>query len=274
MTMPNDNGIIDPQAQVVDVQDPKADPTPGSTDPIDKGRKEQDVADPAKKEQTPEENSAMRAMRLKLEALTAEKEQVKRDAFYAKKYADLDFTNEEEMRALYGDQGINSYEDLEAYFTLQAEAEKANMDVDFYKKFKDMETKLTALEQEKKSLEGEKLLESERARFAEEYGDFYKENEAEILDLAKRMDMVNPQGLQASVATVLSDKLPEILKAMKDNEQKLKDDAIKEFIEKKRGEIPTEGSGATPAVIGSPQSGQDRWKTATQSAMNALKGIT
>jgi len=68
MELENNNGLTDLQEDVVDLQD-NSDVEVVSTE----AEKSQEVADPEKKVQTPEENSAFKEMRLKLEAMEAEK---------------------------------------------------------------------------------------------------------------------------------------------------------------------------------------------------------
>jgi hypothetical protein len=275
------NGIIDPQDQVVDDPNkagdlnggeptntgkPEGEPKPGEAD----GAKEQEVTEPArKKEQTPEENSAMREMRLKLEAMEAEKEQARRDAKYAKKYPDIDVSSEEELREMFEDEGITSWEDLDAYYENLEKAEKLEINPQLYQQLQQMQAKIDSLEKEKTDLASAKEFETAKEAMKEEYGDIFTQHEKEITDLAERMGMKNSQGLKASLATVLADKFPSIMKEMNEKLAKAKEEGVNEFVNKKKAEIPIEGSGAVPTNVGSKP--KDSWEVARKSAMDALK---
>lgn len=232
----------------------------------------QEVADPEKKVQTPEENSAFKEMRLKLEAMEQEKAQAKRDAQYAKKYPELDISSEEELAELYGDQGIRTYEDLDRYYANLQKAEEMEISPKLLQELEELKAKVSAVEMEKRSLEEAKEMESVTKEMQEKYGEIFSENEAEIMALAERMQMKNANGIRASVATVIADKLPQYIKAMEEKLSKAKEEGVKEFIEKKKSEPPTEGSGVAPGTVGSKP--KDSWSTARESALNALRGRT
>ena len=232
----------------------------------------QEVAEPEKKVQTPEENSAFKEMRLKLEAMEQEKAQAKRDAQYAKKYPELDISSEAELAELYGDQGIRTYEDLDRYYENLQKAEEMEVSPKLLQELEEMKAKLSAIEGEKRSLEESKELETVTKEMQEKYGDIFTENESEIMALAERMNMKNANGIRASVATVIAEKIPEYIKAMEEKLAKAKEEGVKEFIEKKKSEPPTEGSGVAPGQVGSKP--KDPWSTARESALNALRGRT
>lgn len=274
----NNNGLADPQEPIVEAQ---TDPTtegqnsdgddPITTDPVE-GEKAQEVANPVKKEQTPEENSAFKEMRMKIETIEAEKNQAKRDAQYSRKYPDLDFDTESDLEELYGEQGIKTYEDLDDWYKIQEEAEKLNVDANFYKEFKSLSDEITTLRSEKEEMEAEKNLEPLKKEYAALYGKAWTENEAEIVELARKIGPISAGTLQASVATILSDKIPTLLKEIEDMKTSTKDEIIKDYIAKKKGEIPTEGSGTAPVSVGDKP--KDSWTSARKDAINVLKGIT
>lgn len=261
------NGLADLQEDVVDLQD-NSDAEDVSTE----AETSQEVADPEKKVQTPEENSAFKEMRLKLEAIEAEKHQAKRDAQYAKKYPELDISSEEELAELYGDQGIRTYEDLDRYYANLQKAEEMEISPKLLQELEELKAKVSAVEMEKRSLEEAKEMETITKEMQEKYGEIFSENEAEIMALAERMQMKNANGIRASVATVIADKLPQYIKAMEEKLAKAKEEGVKEFIEKKKSEPPTEGSGVAPGTVGSKP--KDSWSTARESALNALRGRT
>ena len=232
----------------------------------------QEVAEPEKKVQTPEENSAYKEMRLKLEAMEAEKAQAKRDAIYAKKYPDLDITSEDELAALYGEQGIMTYDDLDNYYATLSKAEEYETSPKLLKEVEEMKAKLNMLEQEKRSIIENQELESVKKEMQEKYGDIFTENEKDIMALAERMNMKNASGIKASMATVIADKFPQYQKQMAEQLAKAKEEAIKEFIEKKKSEAPVEGTGTAPGTVGTKP--KDSWATARESALNALRGRT
>ena len=271
--MPDLNGIIDPQSQVVDDSNLE-----GTTDPSEtvssepEGAKEQEVTDPAtdKKVQTPEENKAFREMRLKLEAIEAEKEQAKRDAMYARKYPDLGFSTEAELQALFGDEGIQSYEDLDAYYDGLRKAEEMEVSPKLLKVIEDLTGKVESLSKEKQDLLTKEEVELTKKEMLDTYGDVYTANEAEIESLAERMGMNNAMGIKVATATVVAEKFPQIYKELTAKLDKAKEEGVKEYFEKKKSEVPVEGSGTPPSTVGN--SKQDPWKTARASAMEALKG--
>lgn len=267
MKLENNNGLTDLQEDVVDLQD-NSDVEGVSTE----AEKSQEVAEPEKKVQTPEENSAFKEMRLKLEAMEQEKAQAKRDAQYAKKYPELDISSEDELAELYGDQGIRTYEDLDRYYANLQKAEEMEISPKLLQELEELKAKVSAVEMEKRSLEEAKEMEAVTKEMQEKYGEIFSENEAEIMALAERMQMKNANGIRASVATVIADKLPQYIKAMEEKLAKAKEEGVKEFIEKKKSEPPTEGSGVAPGSVGSKP--KDSWSTARESALNALRGRT
>lgn len=267
MELENNNGLSDLQEDVVDLQD-----NSNVEDVSTEAETSQEVADPEKKVQTPEENSAFKEMRLKLEAMEQEKAQAKRDAQYAKKYPELDISSEEELAELYGDQGIRTYEDLDRYYANLQKAEEMEISPKLLQELEELKAKVSAVEMEKRSLEEAKEMETITKEMQEKYGEIFSENEAEIMALAERMQMKNANGIRASVATVIADKLPQYIKAMEEKLAKAKEEGVKEFIEKKKSEPPTEGSGIAPGSVGTKP--KDSWAIARESAMNALKGTT
>lgn len=267
MELETNNGLTDLQEDVVDLQD-NSDVEGVSTE----AEKSQEVAEPEKKVQTPEENSAFKEMRLKLEAMEQEKAQAKRDAQYAKKYPELDISSEDELAELYGDQGIRTYEDLDRYYANLQKAEEMEISPKLLQELEELKAKVSAVEMEKRSLEEAKEMEAVTKEMQEKYGEIFSENEAEIMALAERMQMKNANGIRASVATVIADKLPQYIKAMEEKLAKAKEEGVKEFIEKKKSESPTEGSGVAPGSVGSKP--KDSWSTARESALNALRGRT
>lgn len=276
MLIEKTNGLTDPQEPIVEAQD---DPTtegqnsdgddPITTDPVE-GVKGQEVAKPVKKEQSPEDNTAFKEMRLKMEAIEAEKNQAKRDAKYSKKYPDLDFESESDLAELYGDQGIKTYEDLDNWYKIQEEAEQVNVDANFYREFKSLSEEVTSLKSEKEMMESEKKLEPLKQEYAEKYGKAWSENEEEILSLARQIGPISEATLQASVATILSEKLPGLLKEIESMRGSAKDEIIKEYIAKKKNEKPTEGSGTSPVSVGDKP--KSSWESARQDAINVMKG--
>lgn len=268
------NGITDPQGQVVDDPnqgEPNGDPTPeGGTE----GVKEQEVTEPAgeKKPQSPEENAAFREMRLKIEAMEHEKAQAQRDALYAKKYPDLGVSTEAELKAMFGEDGIETYEDVDAYYENLRKAEQMEVSPQLLKVIEDLTGKVEALSKEKQDLISSKEVDQFKETMSkdETIGEIYKANESEIISLAEKMGMLNEQGLKAAMAAVLTDKFPTIIKEMNEKLAKAKEEGVKEYFEKKKNEVPIEGTGAPPASVG--QNSQDPWKTARQSALEALRG--
>lgn len=256
--------VVEPQESVAD-----ADGSGGSIN-----ESSQEVVEPGKKTQTPEENSAFKEMRLQIEALKAETEnvklQAKRDATYATKYAELGFKDENELRALYADEGITSYEDLDKYYESLEKAEKLEMSPQAFKELETVKQQLESLTKEKQDLLMAQELEKVKADMVEQYGDIFTQHEAEIMDLAERMGMKNANGIKASMATVIADNFPKLMKEYDEKLAKAKEDGVKEFIEKKKSEIPIEGSGSSPSQVGTKP--KDAWATARQGAMSILNG--
>lgn len=265
------NDVDASQDQVVDGQESVAD-TDGSGGSESEVKKE--VAVPSKQTQTPEENSAFKEMRLQIEALKAETEnvklQAKRDAIYATKYAELGFKDEDELRALYADEGITSYEDLDKYYQSLEKAEKLEMSPQAFKELETVKQQLEALTKEKQDLVMAKELEKVKADMTEQYGEMFTQNEEAIMDLAERMGMKNANGIKASMATVIADNFPKLMKEYDEKLAKAKEDGVKEFIEKRKSETPIEGSGSSPSQVGTKP--KDAWATARQGAMNILNG--
>lgn len=267
-----ENGITDPQDQVVDGQ------IEGTTDPSETisnetdGAKEQEVTEPVtdKKVQTLEENKAFREMRLKLEAIEAEKEQAQRDAMYARKYPDLGFSTEAELKALFGDEGIQSYDDLDAYYDGLRKAEEMEVSPKLLKVIEDLTGKVESLSKEKQDLITKEEVDISKKEMLDTYGEVYTANEADIIALAERMGMVNAMGIKVATATVVAEKFPQIYKELNEKLTKAKEEGVKEYFERKKGETPVEGSGTPPSTVGN--NSQDPWKTARASAMEALKG--
>lgn len=269
MELDNVNDVNASTEEVVTPQESTAD-----VDVVESTQAEtsQEVAEPEKKVQTPEENSAFKEMRLKLESMEQEKAQAKRDAMYAKKYPDLDITSEEELAMVYGDQGIMTYDDLDRYYATLSKAEEYETSPKLLKEVEEMKAKLDKLEQEKRSIIETQELDLVKKEMQEKYGDIFSENEKEIMALAERMNMKNANGIKASMATVIADKFPQYQKEMADKLAKAKEDAVKEFIEKKKSEAPIEGTGTAPGTVGTKP--KDSWATARESALNALRGRT
>lgn len=269
------NDVSGSQDQVASQDQVVADQNASAEGDVQKGEGTQsepgrEVAEPGKKVQTPEENHVMREMRLKMEALEAQTQQAQRDAMYSKKYPDLEFSSEAELKALYGDQGISSYEDLDSYYDNLRKAEELETSPQMLKELNDLKNKVNFLTTENEKLSNVKQVEAIKQELSGQYGEIYKNNENDILTLAEKMGMMNASGIKAATATILADKLPDFIKDFDSKISKAKEEAVKEYVEKKQSEIPTEGSGTPPASVG--KTSNDSWKTARQSAIEALRG--
>lgn len=200
--------------------------------------------------QDKETNSAFAEMRRAREAAEAKATQLERDYNYFAKYNNLGVKNEAELKAAYGHQGINSWEDVDRYY----EAQDAGIDPEVYNKIVDSErTAKEALEKLSK-YEKRELMQQQAEQLSKDskWGSFFNSNKDEILQTADKFGL----DLQTAKLLVLEQKYEQ------PNMEEIKQNAVKEYIEKvKNGNVPVEGSGNTAIVnSGAPKTFKDAFK--------------
>lgn len=181
--------------------------------------------------------------------------------------AEAQRTIDAEYDRLYGaEYGIHSKADYDKYIAdmekqqqVQAEAAKYNASPEFLAYVKSLEEKVNTIEQDAKT--------KEEAAQKEAFNKEIESQLNEVLELSKKegFEVTKEQLLNAAIENQLGDlkKVYKLIKPDLDMET-LKQNAVKEYIENlKKGAVPVEASGTSPAVITeTPKSFEDARKGA------------
>jgi hypothetical protein len=242
--------------QVADVQSTQSNDTPAQ----DTGVNNSSTPAESKPMQDDKTNAAFAEMRRAREAAEQKAAQVERDFNYFAKYNNLGVKTEAELKAQYGNQGINSWEDVDRYY----EAQDKNIDPDLYREI--IESKQTAQQALDKlsKYEQKELMQRQAEELSKDsrWGSFFNANRDEIMGVANQFGV----DLNTARLLVLDQKYQE-----PDNES-LKQTAVKEYLEKvKSGNAPVESGGNTAVLSGS--STPKTFEEARKQAMAYLRGI-
>lgn len=156
---------------------------------------------------------------------------------------------------IYGQYGINSYQEYQqakAEAEAQAKAQEMNVDPKLYQEFRSLQDKVNSYERERTISQQERVLSDKP---------FYKDWEKDIKSMA---DSLNTD-LQTAYTILAEQKMPDILKQYDEKLKTAGDEAIKDYLAKKRAAPGiTEGTGSTPVTeVKSP-------KTFDEARMGAL----
>lgn len=213
--------------------------------------------------QDKETNAAFAEMRRAREAAEKRASQVERDFNYFQKYNNIGVKTEAELKAAYGHQGINTWEDVDRYYEMQQEAERLNVDPALYKEVQDSKQTAQQVLEKLSKYERKELLQQQAEELSKDskWGSFFNSNKDEIKKVANKLNL----DLQTAKLLVLEQKYEP------PNLEEVKQNAVKEYIEKlKTGNAPIEGSGTTAIVTGSTT--PKTWSDAKKQALAYLRG--
>ena len=159
-------------------------------------------------------------------------ERQKLEAEYAKQRDSI-------IAEIYGQHGINSYDQYQqakAQAEAQAKAQEMNVDPKLYQEFRSLQDKVNSYERERTLSQDERVLSDKP---------FYKDWEKDIKSMA---DSLNTD-LQTAYTILAEQKMPDILKQYEEKLKTAGDEAIKDYLAKKRAAPGiTEGAGSTPVT--------------------------
>lgn len=208
---------------------------------------EQSVENSVVAEQKPvqdkDTNSAFAELRKKAESEAAKAKQYEEDLQYAKQY---------------GQYGIYSKADYEKAMAAQ-EAQNAGVDPEFYNTVQSLVEKVSHYERKDTLSQQEQKLENDPKA-----GELYKSMKDDVHKYAEQYDV--------DYDTAFTFLLRQNIDKFKPDVQKLKDEAVKEYLEKvKSGQKPIEGSGSGPATVVSTPKTFDEAKKASLEYMKKIK---
>lgn len=193
-------------------------------------------------------NSAFAEMRRRTEALEKESSQYKKDLQVSKKFGKDGIHSESDIAKFYGKQGITTIEQLEDAI----EAQQKGQDPEMKQQIKNLESRLSKYERKESfSKDHERLLESE--------GKVYEKLAEQSKEIAEKFNV----DLETGYTLALKANAKELSK--EPDIQKIKDDAIREYIDSlKKGNNPVlTSNGGKIETVSTP-------KTLEEARSNAL----
>ena len=201
------------------------------------------VAEQEKQAQSQEENSKWAEMRRQNEQYKAQLEAFKKD---------------QEIASQYGEYGIYTVKQYEEALARQ-QAEEMGLKPEVFSKLQTMEQELQTYKQKEARIKQQEELSKDTVK-----GEFYGKWKSEIDSMAENFNI----DLDAAFALTLTNKLAE-LKPQPINEEEIKANAIKEYVEKlKTSQQPVEHGGTSATkVVSAPKTWKDAF-AATVAQLN------